>query len=279
MNTKSNPASEPEGSDGFGNALRLVGREPESPPCAKYKRHLPPDPELLELLQANVVTICDLVKDVFITSFDLVLLDYEHGILGGGSKVLEKSAVTDSVSAAEDEIRNCLYRIRPALPFGLCSRFNVYFLPALTMSVQQRTKMAGLCDRGLLATAITTKRAFVNRVPIGPFDSTKGSLPGWSEWWDFILDATGAPEVDDIDIVQFNSSTTRAFWFERIADRMSGIPDLIGSLGSLSFEELAADRFNRELEMYQDLEFLDRLDEGVDLYDPSRFGSHPDKRA
>lgn len=141
------------------------------------------DVDIVGTVFEKSIEIIKLTKDVFVSAYDLVLLDRSHAIFGG------------SFGSADewDAIQSVLDEMYGVCPMGWTDNGSCFFLPGLSMDSDVGWKLSMMSEADQVRFYVKVKRALVNswaaemRVldrqfwieMIGdPIDFKKGSIPG-----------------------------------------------------------------------------------------------------
>lgn len=279
MNSTKNGGNPDHNGSPIINGLKLTAASTATSHDQLTECFYPSGEALVQSLNDNLTTIMTASRDVFATSFDLVLLDHSHGVLGGGAKKQSREE-TEDFSAAEHEIRDVLQDLSPFLPVAWTEVGFAYFVPALTMPLAARVKFSQLPELEKLKVALQTKRVFVNGETFLEYGGSAKQSPDagfWSALFEF--DAGHActdAEIAAANTTEFGPGTSLAFWLERCIDRDGGdarFTDHLdhNGLAAEDSQNLAGSLRARALES--------GMDRKAGLFELKRFGAPPEKTA
>lgn len=261
------------------NGLKLIAESSATNTEPLAERFYPSDEALIHSIHDNLGTIMTTARDVFVTSFDLVLLDHSHGVIGGGAKKQSRKEV-EEFSASEHEIRDILQDLSPFLPVAWTEVGFAYFVPALTMPLAARVKFHQLPELEKLMVALQTKRVFVNGETFLEYGGSGKQMPDvgfWSALFEFDPDhACTEAEIADANITEFSTGASLAFWLERYIERDGGEARFIDHLDHSDLvvadsEKLAGSLRARALES--------GMDRKSGLFELKRFGAASEQAA
>lgn len=255
------------------NGLKLIAESTATNAEPLAECFYPSGEALVRSLHDNLGTIMTASRDVFATSFDLVLLDHSHGVLGGGAKKQSREE-TEDFSAAEHEIRDILQNLSPFLPVAWTEVGFAYFVPALTMPLVARVKFSQLSELEKLKVALKTKRVFVNGEAFLEYGGSGKQVPDagfWAALFEFDANYSCTDtEIAAANVTEFGPGTSLAFWLERCIDRDCGearfVHDLnLDALAAGNSENLAGSLRARALES--------GMDRKTGMFELKRFGA------
>lgn len=178
---------------------------------------------LVQSLHDNLGKIMSASRDVFLSPFDLALLDHSHGVLGGVEFL-----------NGQPEISETLEALSPRLPTIWTEIGFAYFVPALTMPLAARVMFFHLSNLEKFRVALKTKRVFVNREVFLGYGGTSKQLPDagfWSALFEFNAGhAHTHADIAEANVVEFPPGASCAFWLERCIDRDGVEPRFIDRL-------------------------------------------------
>lgn len=227
-------------------------------------------------LHDNLGTIVTLTGDVFVTSFDLVLVDHSHGLLGGDAKKQSREEIED-FSAAELRIRDHLHRLAHRLPVIWTEIGVSYFIPALTMPLAACVKFSQLSKLEKLKVALQTKRVFVNGETFLDYGGDGKQMPDpdfWSALFKFDPDHVCTDsEISEID---FADGASLAFWLERCIERDGGEARFVDRL---DLDALVAEDSKNLERWIRSLALEWGMDRNAELFERRRYGAILEKAA
>ena len=220
--------------------FKLIAIAPDTNHEALTERFYPSAESFIAGIRDNLPKIMTLTRDVFVTSYDLVLLDYSHGLLGGDAQEESREDV-ESYSEAEVRIRCILHGLSPLLPIIWTEETGAsYFLPALTMPLAARVKFSQLSELEKLKVALQTKRVFVNGEALLDCGGSGKQTPDadfWSTLFAFDADHVHTDGELIMDRIDLAAGSSLAFWLERCIERDGGEARF---MDHLDLESLAA---------------------------------------
>jgi hypothetical protein len=178
---------------------------------------VPSNSEIVDAIRERTIKIVKLTRDVFVSSYDLVLLDRSHAILGGHWKSVSDYGATDSISAALSMITE--------LPSGWTDWGAYYFLPGLSMDDDILGSLRVMPEADQFRAFVRVKRVLVEAESVQPADLGRN----------FWIDIVGQPigyKKGDLLRGGVKEDFGKLFLGERFLDRFGGnaraLDDLVG---------------------------------------------------
>jgi hypothetical protein len=211
------------------NGIKLLAEQTTTNHEPLEKCFYPSGEAVVLALHENLGTIMELTRDVFVTTFDLVLLDHSHGVLGGEAKKQSREE-TEKFSAAHQELRGILFSLWPDLPTAssLSSGYESesFFAPAVTMPLPARVKFMELTAGEQLKVMLQTKRVFVNGDTFLEYGGSGKQMPD-TGFWSALFEFNAEHQCTDDEIwgavfIEFGPGMFYPFWLERCVERDGG---------------------------------------------------------
>ena len=193
----------------------------------------PPPDDLIRVIRSKTLELVDLARDVFLSPYDLYLIDRATGALGGFCQGDDQADAPEDGSGdwseAENYIRETFFVLsRPVPQIWTPSGYH-YFIPALSMDSAAIAGFQSLALHAKAHACALIKAVLVDGHPLPGCSRSRGlrSLD-WHCVFDYSSEMTLADEIDDEALI-LDEMIGDAMWFDRCLDR-SGRKRLIGLL-------------------------------------------------
>ena len=188
---------------------------------------LPSSSEVLQRVLYQLPNLCKLTRDVFISPYDLYLVDRATGVLGGfcqGDAETDPNIESESGCFADSEelLRDTFAGMHRPLPWIFTPSGAHYFLPALAMDIGALNGFMALPYAEKVRVCVRTKMCLVDGERVPGFDDLDPEELGsaiWEAMFDFDPEITG-PDVVDLKQTILEGPIEMAMWMDRCLDRM-----------------------------------------------------------
>lgn len=187
---------------------------------------IPAGPELIRRVLDKIPLICGLTREVFISPYDLYLLDRETGVLGGfcqGDSQVDPTIEIDDICFADSEefIRDTFEFLNRPIPWIFTPSGAHYFLPSLAMDVPTLCGFMRLPYAEKVRVCALSKLCLVDgdRIPGFEHLDPEGLGPDvWRAMFDFDP-ALQSPKEADLKRMLIAGPIQKAMWMDRCLDR------------------------------------------------------------
>jgi hypothetical protein len=180
---------------------------------------IPPTEEIPDLLCDKAIEVVELVHDVFMFPYDLILLDRSHSLLGGEWGSADEGGAIQCLIA-----ELCLSFVTGWTDGGSC-----YFLPGGKMDKDQHRQLALMSEADQFRFFVRVKRALVNSEP-----SVVTELD--AEFWRQMLGTSEVPESEEIYVDDPDEKFGELFLYERHLERFGGDPRALDQFAGPKFK-------------------------------------------
>lgn len=169
--------------------------------------HIPSTEAIPGLICDKAIEIVTLVHDVFVSPYDLLLLDSSHSLLGGKWGTFNQD---DTLQCFIAELCYCFLT-------GFTDCGSYYFLPGGLMDRNQHRQLALMSEADQFSFFVRVKRALVNSEPSAVIELD-------ADFWREMLGAPAALETEDVYVDVPDEKFGELFLYERYLERFGGDP-------------------------------------------------------
>jgi hypothetical protein len=188
---------------------------------------LPASSVVLERVRSKLLTIVNLTREVFISPYDLYLVDRATGVLGGfcqGNDQQDPNLESESGRFADSEelLRDTFSEMKRPLPWIFTASGAHYFLPAITMDTGTLHGFTLLPYAEKVRVVARMKMCLADGERVPGFEHLDPEELG-PETWGAMFDCDPAilgPESVDLKQVRIRGPVESGMWMDRYLDRI-----------------------------------------------------------
>jgi hypothetical protein len=199
----------------------------------QFNPRFPSPTDVIQIIRSKTSELAGLARDVFLSPYDLYLIDRATGVLGGFCQGDDQADAPEDGSGdwseAENYIRETFFALTRPIPRIWTPSGYHYLLPALSMNSPAIAGFHSLSLFGKARACALTKAILVDGQPLSGFSRNLGlrSLD-WHRVFDYDSEMMLAENVD-AEAMHLDDKLGDVMWYDRCLDR-SGRKRLIGML-------------------------------------------------